>query len=236
MLNEKSRIFLSGLLICLFSTKVIAGVLFTSQIFTHMVNADSKKAFKKYEKPLQYEEVQLAKTVRTLIDSMYKHLPCGEIISLLRSEVSYRIMLKNQELGNRILEKLSKHSTYIKHCLYLADMKLNMQSLESQRFIFYFEEGDAPDDLTTHEWDKHYENLSNTFDSKILEKIAFKIEKSEKYGRAFPPWDVCWGLRQKELGKSPHELIHLQSTLVFRQHSPLLARPCMLHEYESDNV
>jgi len=160
---------------------------------------------------LRYDEVILANTVRKLINSLCRQKNnCKDIISLLKLKVTRDISIADSSLGNRILKKLTSDSTFVKHCLYVADLKSNWQSKESEHFIFYFNNTNhAPDSAKMHKWDNHFERLANIFDTKLSEKIPFKIDKNEKYGRCFAPWEVRWGIRQGAVGSNTHELVHI---------------------------
>jgi hypothetical protein len=134
---------------------------------------------------------------------------CKDLIAPLRSKVSNVTMISDSSLGNQILYKLDNDSTFIKDCLYVADLRINWNLVKSNHFIFYFKDENAPDTSAMQEWDKHFERLSKTFGTKIPEKIPLKIDNSEKYGRCFAPWVVKWSIKQGGVGHNPHELAHI---------------------------
>jgi hypothetical protein len=87
---------------------------------------------------LRFEQVQFAKTVRNLIDLLCQQENCKDLIASLRSKVASEIMISDSSLGNQILNKLDNDSSFIEDCLYVADLKKNWNSIQSEHFIFYF--------------------------------------------------------------------------------------------------
>lgn len=158
---------------------------------------------------LELEEVKLAKLVRSLIDSLCQRRICENLISQLQIIVTRDVVPLDSSLGNRILNKLSRDSSFVKDCLYVADLKRNWKAVAGKHFIFYFKNSDVPDTSKMREWDEHFEKLANTFDIDFSEKVPYKIDPSEKYGRSFAPWEVQWGIRWRRLADSFHELVHI---------------------------
>lgn len=209
MLKRRINILISASLILLIITFYDINIAFGSESPITYYKLSKNTETRNDQTHLRFEQVKFSKAVRNLINSLCQQENCKDMIASLRSKVSNEIMISNSSLGNQILNKLDNDSSFIKHCLYLADLKNDWNSVQSKHFIFYFNDDNAPDTSAMQEWDKHFERLSKTFGTQIFEQIPFKIDNSEKYGRCFAPWVVRWGIKQGGVGDNPHELAHI---------------------------
>lgn len=169
--------------------------------------------FAKSETPIKLDEVQSAKKVRDLIGEISQHHTQGQIIPVLKSKVADLLEDRSSESLSQVFDKLNHDSTFINHCLYVAELYQNYMLRESKHFKFYFQNEDSITEAKIKYWDDQYERLSALFQNQLTEKIPFKIEPNEKFGRCFAPWEVRWGIRQQGAGKNVHELAHI---MIFR--------------------
>lgn len=158
---------------------------------------------------LRYDEIVQATLVRSLIDTLLSRNAGFDLMSGLKLEIAMRLVPLDSITGCIILNKLESDSSFIRDCLYVEDLKRNWALIKSKHFQFYVHDNDTLAKSDIDLWDNHFERLSKTFNSNITEKIPFRIDKTEKYGRCFAPWEVRWGIRQKELNDNPHELVHI---------------------------
>lgn len=209
MFNRRIKIGISNLIIIFIINCCINCIVFGLENASNFHIKNSNQAVIGDQTQLRFEQVQLAKAVRNLIDSLYQQENCKDLIASLRSKVASEILISDSTLGNQILDKLDNDSSFIEACLYVADLKKKWNSIPSEHFIFYFKNDSSPGTLAMQQWDEHFERLSETFGTKIPEKIPFRIDNSEKYGRCFAPWEVRWGIKQGGVGDNPHELAHI---------------------------
>jgi hypothetical protein len=209
MVKRKIKIVISNLIMIFIINCCINCIVFGLENASSSHSKNSNQDAIGDQTHLRFEQVQFAKAVRNLIDSLCQQENGKDLIASLRSKVASEIMISDSSLGNQILNKLDNDSSFIEDCLYVADLKKNWNSIQSEHFIFYFKNDGSPDTSAMHQWGEHFERLSETFGTKIPEKIPFKIDNSEKYGRCFAPWEVRWGIKQGGVGNNPHELAHI---------------------------
>ena len=159
--------------------------------------------------PLNSAEIRQAQLIRTLLDSMAGHHDDGNLAGRLKLEVARHVSSEDSLLKNRLLEKLTADSSFIRQCEYVFDLKQNWQSVPSAHFIFYFRDGNKPSTVMMQTWDNDFRRLSETFKTHIPVRIPYKIDKDDRYGRCFPPWEVRWGIKSRDVTGNTHELVHL---------------------------
>jgi len=161
------------------------------------------------DKSLRWEEIELASKVRDLIEKICQEGKATDIIASLTAMVHDKVVSTDPQLGNQILDKLKNDKVFKDHCLYVADLKRNYKSVRSKHFIIYHKKDNSPAHSVMRRWDGYFEILASVFNNHFVERVPFKIDKPERYGRCFAPWAVRWGIRMDAIGANPHELVHI---------------------------
>jgi len=159
--------------------------------------------------PLRAAEVERARTVRTLIAELCAREAGADVIASLEARAAAGTLTPDTSLARWMRTALASDSSFVVACRYVADLHQHWRSVASLHFVFYFRGGDAPAAAMMSRWDRNFERLATTFGSSGRERVPFVLDGSEIYGRAFPPWDVRWGIRKAHLDANTHELVHI---------------------------
>ena len=109
-----------------------------------------------------------------------------------------------------LLTKLASDLNYVNRCQYISDLEAHAQYVDSDHFRFYYDHRDRqPTQQLMREWDDDFVRMTKTFNSHIPDRIPYRIDPEDKYGRCYPPWDIRWGITARDVTGNTHELVHL---------------------------
>lgn len=160
---------------------------------------------------LHQEEVRQANAFRFMINTIIEEnlSATAELRTLFYNKIYIYFMPADTGIAKILLNRVDTDTSMMKECRYILDVKSKWLSTASKHFVFYYPDGKKPDGAKVIFWDNQYERISSLFNTQIKGKITFVIDPSEQYGRAYAPWDINMGIRQKELDGNPHELVHV---------------------------
>jgi hypothetical protein len=160
--------------------------------------------------PLHRAEIMEANSFRLIINIIAEEDSgsTSDFKKLFRQKIDKYIMPADAAFAKKLIARVETDTSLMKECKYLLNIKNSFSTFESKHFVFYYPSGKEPDGDKTAFWDEQYERLSKLFNSQVNGKITFIIDPNDQYGRAFPPWEIGVGIRQKELDGNPHELVH----------------------------
>jgi len=110
-------------------------------------------------------------------------------------------------LNNRILNSLNTDEKILKDCDYLKKVLSCKNQFQSKHFNVY----NLNSKVNTEEinlYDKQYDELKKAFNDIDTIKLNLVLDTTLNYWRAFPIWDVKYGLLQRYVNGNPHELVH----------------------------
>lgn len=190
----------------------ITGVYFstsTAQVLTNGTNpieiVDSSYT------ALHPEEVRQANAFRFMINTIIEEniTAAAELRTLFYNKIYMYFMPADTNIAKILLNRVDTDTSMMKECQYILKVKSSWPSTAGKHFVFYYPAGKKPDTTRMIFWDNQFERLSSLFNTQIKKKITFVIDPNDQYGRAFAPWDISMGIRQKELDENPHELVHV---------------------------
>jgi len=159
---------------------------------------------------LHSDEIRTVSAFRLMINSIIDDIKNNDdLINILKRKINLYYLPSDSIFARKLLFKLSSDSNIVKECRYLSGIKRKWNSSQSSHFYFYYKKNNKPSETEMEFWDSQYIRLSLLFNIQQSDKVDYIIDPEENYGRAFPPWEIMTGIKQKELGGNPHELVHI---------------------------
>ncbi len=110
-------------------------------------------------------------------------------------------------LCNSISNQLDTDEKLVEDCEYLKKALSCMIQFKSRHFNVY----NLNSKVSTEEinlYDTQYDDLKKVFNNNDTVKLNLFLDTNLNYWRAFPIWDVKYGLLQRYINGNPHELVH----------------------------
>jgi len=131
----------------------------------------------------------------------------SNLISYIKDNLHNELYSKDSVLHNKILKRLDKDEKLRKDCEYIIKVLSCNEQLQSKHFVVY-NLNSKVDTQLVNLYDKQYDMLKSVFNSLETEKLNLVLDTNLNYWRAFPIWDVKYGLLQRYINGNPHELVH----------------------------
>ena len=155
-----------------------------------------------------HTQIKTVKAIHASVKMIENHLEPEQFrIELVEHVQNYPFEFS--EIRQETLVKIGTDSSFFEKCWYLYDLKSNWQSISSRHFIYYYMEPNQPDSVMMLKWDQYFELYEKQFKNTFSERLIFKIDPEEPWGRCFAPWEVTHSIRMQGLSDNPHELVHL---------------------------
>ncbi len=131
----------------------------------------------------------------------------SNLISYIKNNLHNELYAKDSILYNRISKRLNTDEKLIEDCLYLNKVLSCNEQYQSKHFNVY-NLNSIVDTQQTNLYDKQYDELKLVFKNNDTTKLNLVLDTNLNYWRAFPIWDVKYGLLQRSINGNPHELVH----------------------------
>lgn len=145
--------------------------------------------------------------LRKTIEEYVVKQDTNDLITYIKVILQKELYTKDSVLFNRISNHINTDEKLIKDCEYLNKVLSCKEQIQSKYFNIY----NLNSKLNTEEinlYDKQYEELRKVFNNNDTVKLNLVLDTNLNYWRAFPIWDVKFGLLQRYINGSPHELVH----------------------------
>jgi len=195
-------------------TKITVGfIIFNLIILTgcnHPVNKETNSLDKILQ--LDFPDHYPKSTVNTMIlrEIVKKYVVTNSSLDFtkyLKENLRKELYLKDSVLYHSICEKIETDTKLINDCKYLKNVLSCNEQFQSKHFTVY-NLNSKVDTQQINLYDKQYEILKAVFNNKDTERLNLVLDTNLNYWRAFPIWDVKYGLLQRYINGNPHELVH----------------------------
>lgn len=131
----------------------------------------------------------------------------SDLISHIKNNLARDLSLKDSVVYNRISKQLESDEKLLNDCKYLYKVLSCDEQFQSKHFKIY-NINSKVDTQQINLYNKQYEALSLVFKNYDTTKLKLVLDTNLNYWRAFPIWDVKYGLLQRYINGNPHELVH----------------------------
>lgn len=158
--------------------------------------------------PAHYpENTKAAMILREIVKDYSGQKVNTDFVSFLKTNLYQEVFEKDSVLYVEIFNRIATDSLLLNDCFYLKKVLNCQEQYQSQHFTIY-NLNSAIDTQKVAELDAQYEMLHKVFHSYENRKIDLVLDTSLHYWRSFPPWDIKYGLLQRNINRNPHELVH----------------------------
>lgn len=145
--------------------------------------------------------------LRTIIKEYTLRKDTGNLIEYIQNTLKSDLYPRDSVLCNKIIYRLEKEERLLSDCEYLHRVLSCKDQIQSEYFNV-FNLNSRVDSQEIDQYDQQYAILKKVFHIEETEKLNLVLDTNLNYWRAFPPWDVKYGLLQRYINGNPHELVH----------------------------
>lgn len=145
--------------------------------------------------------------LREIIKKYVESGDSSNFISYIKERLLKDLYVKDSNLCNNISLKIETDSSLVNDCIYLKNALSCNEQYISKHFIVY-NMNSSVDTQQVNLYDKQFEVLQSVFNETGAERINLVLDTNLNYWRAFPIWNVKYGLLQRYINGNPHELVH----------------------------
>ena len=198
-MNRKNKILLFILIVFILGSCNQKNNNVKSNCFDNILQADFPKHFP--------DNTIDAIIIRKIIEEYVLKKDTNDLITYIKIILQKEIYTKDSVLFNRILNQIDTDKKLIKDCEYLNKVLSCKKQIKSKHFkIYNINSGVNTEEINLY--DKQYEELSKVFNNIDTVRLNLVLDTNLNYWRAFPIWDVKYGLLQRYINGNPHELVH----------------------------
>jgi hypothetical protein len=198
--------------------------------FNELVNAEFKRQYPSHY-PAYTADIQILRSIlknsTIVVDAKYK--------SNLLSTLENYLLPKYKRVFESLSKRLDENDKILNKCRYLSNVYQCEKQFTSRHFrVFSLYE--KIDTARVNQYDTQYDDLAQIFEFDANDKIDLILDTTVSYWRAFPPWDVLFGLKQRTVNGNPHELVHFMFTS--KSDVPFFQEPVafLLGDYRGDTT
>lgn len=145
--------------------------------------------------------------LREIVKNYVNSNDTANFTSFLKENLYHELYKKDSVLYFKIKMKIETDTNLVKDCYYLINVLSCNDQYQSKHFTVY-NLNSKVDTQQINQFDKQYEMLQLVFNNKDSERLNLVLDTTLNYWRAFPIWDVKYGLLQRYVNGNPHELVH----------------------------
>lgn len=153
------------------------------------------------------EETVDAVILRKIIEEYVVKQDTSNLMTYINVILQEELYAKDSVVFYRILNQLDKDEKLVKGCEYLNNALSCKDQFQSKHFnVYNLNSRVKPEEINLY--DKQYSELRKIFNNTDTLKLNLVLDTNLNYWRAFPIWDVKYGLLQRYVNGNPHELVH----------------------------
>ncbi|NPD86829.1 hypothetical protein HNS38_18850 [Lentimicrobium sp. L6] len=145
--------------------------------------------------------------LREIINDYVTEKDTNELQVYIKHILKNEIFPLDSVVYNRILNRIDTDERLVKNCDYLKKVLTCDEKYESRHFNVY----NLNSKVNQEEirlYDKQFDELKMVFHNTDTMKLNIILDTTLSYWRAFPAWNVKYGLLQRYINGNPHELVH----------------------------
>lgn len=153
------------------------------------------------------DETVDAVILRNIIEEYVLKQDTNDLITYIKVILHEELYPKDSIVFNRISNKIDTDERIIKDCEYLNEVLSCDEQIQSKHFNIY----NLNSKVNAEEidlYDKQYDELMQVFDNADTVRLNLVLDTNLNYWRAFPIWEIKYGLLQRYINGNPHELVH----------------------------